>query len=136
MRVVGWYVVAYWHRAPGCEVEETGHHTAARLERVTNAVIAWRALSARKTPTGPAELLFSDLELLVVYATKLPRMPKAKTLKEAAAAAGYRNRKHAARPKSGRVIPVSHCQAYENLAEIKKRSPAQSSPSFVMTGQG
>ena len=64
MRVVGWYVVAYWHRAPGCEVEETSHHTAARLERVTNAVIAWRALLARKTPTGPAELLFSDLELL------------------------------------------------------------------------
>ena len=112
-----------------------------RLERVTNAVIAWRimlmALLARKTPTGPAELLFSDLELLVVYATKLPRMPKAKTLKGAVliVAAGYRNRKPAARPKSGRVIPVSHCQAYENLAEIKKRSPAQSSPSFVMTGQ-
>ena len=102
---------------------------------MTNAVIAWRALLARKTPTGPAELLFSDLELLVVYATKLPRMPKAKTLKGAVVAAGYRNRKPAARPKSGRVIPVSHCQAYENLAEIKKRSPAQSSPSFVMTGQ-
>ena len=35
--------------------------------------------------------------------------------------AGYRNRKPATRPKSGKVIPVSHCQAYENLAEIKNQ---------------
>ena len=42
---------------------------------------------------APAELLFSDLELLVVYATKLPRTPKPKTLKAAVpvVAVGYRN---------------------------------------------
>ena len=143
MRVVGWYVLRWriedWHRAlkSGCEVEETSHHTAVRLERVTaiNAVIAWRimlmALLARKTPTGPAELLFSDLELLVIgdYATKLPRMPKAKTLKGAvlivAIMAGYRNRKHDPPPGHQKIWQgysclARYCQAYENLAEIKK----------------
>ena len=59
MRIVDWYALRWriedWHRSlkSGCEVEETGHHTAARLERVINAVIAWRimlmALLARKT---------------------------------------------------------------------------------------
>ena len=55
MRIVDWYALRWriedWHRSLKCEVEETGHHTAARLERV--AVIAWRimlmSLLARKT---------------------------------------------------------------------------------------
>ena len=53
MQIVDWYArrIEDCHRSLKCEVEETGHHTAARLERVINAVIAWRimALLARKT---------------------------------------------------------------------------------------
>ena len=147
MRIVGWYTLRWriedWHRTlkSGCEVEETGHHTAARLERVIaiNAVIAWRvmlmALLARKTPNDPAELLFSDLELLVIrdYATKLPRMPKPRTLKGAvlivAIMAGYRNRKHDPPPGHQKIWQgysclARYCQAYENLAEIKKSGRA------------
>ena len=87
------------------------------------------ALLARKTPNDPAELLFSDLELLVVYATKLPRTPKPRTLKVAvlivAIMAGYRNRKHDPPPGHQKIWQgysclARYCQAYENLAEIKK----------------
>ena len=78
-------------------------------------------LLARKTPNGPAELLFSDLELLVIrdYAAKLLRTPK--TLKSAvpvvAVMAGYR--KHD--PPPGRHWRSCFaCQAYENFVEVKK----------------
>ena len=115
MQVVDWYALR-WRiedRAlkSGCEVEETGHHTAARLERVVaiNAVIAWRIMTllARKTPTGPAELLFSDLELLVIndYATKLSRAPKTNSRGRSDRRNHGRTASTIRRPrKSGRVV--------------------------------
>ena len=85
MRVVGWYALR-WRiedRAlkSGCEAEETGHRSASRARDQRRHRMA---LLARETPNGSAELLFSDLKLLVIgdYATKLPRTPK--TLKAAA----------------------------------------------------
>ena len=89
------------------------------------------ALMARETPDVPAELMFSDMELLVIedYATKLPRTPKPRTLKEAvlivAIMAGYRNRKHDPPPGHQKIWQgysylAGYCQAYEDLAEIKK----------------
>ena len=84
-----------------------------------------------------AELLFSDLELLVIgdYATKLPRTPEPKTLKAAvlivAIMAGYRNRKHDPPPGHQKIWQgylARYCQAYENLAEIKKSGRPLLSP--------
>ena len=154
MQIVDWYALRWriedWHRSLKCEVEETGHHTAARLERVINAVIAWRimlmALLARKTPDDPAEILFSDLELLVVYATKLPRTPKPGTLKGAvlivAIMAGYRNRKHDPPPGHQKIWQGYSCLALSGIRESggnkKIRTVPPSIPSrtgYVMTGQ-
>ena len=100
-----------------------------RLERVINAVTAWRirTLLARKAPNDPAELLFSDPEPLVIYATKLPRTPKPRTLKGAALVvailAGHRKRDP---PPGHRWQSCFACQAY--LAEIKKSGRPLLSP--------
>ena len=63
-----------WHRVlkTGCAVEELAHHSVDRLERAIaiNLVIAWRlmvmTLLGREVPELPAEILFSDTEILVL----------------------------------------------------------------------
>lgn len=81
---VNWYKLRWriedWHRVlkSGCGVEKLLHKTAERLQRAIaiNAVIAWRimlmTLLGRETPSLPAEILFSDLEIKVLthYAKK------------------------------------------------------------------
>ncbi|MCK5131788.1 MAG: transposase, partial [Candidatus Sabulitectum sp.] len=65
-----------WHRVlkSGCRIEKLGHKTAERLRRVIaiNLVIAWRIMLMkqmyRKTPELPAEVLFSDMEILTLKA--------------------------------------------------------------------
>ena len=79
-----WYCLRWriedWHRVlkSGCRIEDLAHETAERLRRAIaiNLVIAWRimlmTLMGRQTPTLPAEVLFSDIELrtLRAYAKK------------------------------------------------------------------
>jgi len=65
-----------WHRVlkSGCRIEKLGHKTAERLRRVIaiNLVIAWRIMLMkqmyRNTPELPAEVLFSDMEILTLKA--------------------------------------------------------------------
>ena len=73
-----------WHRVlkSGCRIEKLGHKTAERLRRVIaiNLVIAWRIMLMkqmyRKTPELPAEVLFSDMEILTLKAyAKKKRIP-------------------------------------------------------------
>ena len=88
-------------------------------------------LLARKTPTGPAELLFSDLELLVIndYATKLSRAPKTNSRGRSDRRHHGRYRKHDPPPqKIWQGCLAKYCQAYENLAEIKKSGRPLLSP--------
>lgn len=79
-----WYCLRWriedWHRVlkSGCRIEDLAHETAERLRRAIaiNLVIAWRimlmTLLGRETPTLPAEVLFSNIELrtLRAYAKK------------------------------------------------------------------
>lgn len=75
-----WYCLRWriedWHRVlkSGCRIEAMAHDTAERLTRALaiNLVIAWRimvmTLLGRETPTLPAEVVFSDLEIQVLHA--------------------------------------------------------------------
>lgn len=80
LNCVNWYKLRWriedWHRVlkSGCGVEKLLHKTAERLKRAVaiNAVIAWRimlmTLLGRETPSLPAEIMFSDLEMKVLNA--------------------------------------------------------------------
>ena len=73
-----WYCLRWriedWHRVlkSGCRIEALQHKTAERLKRAIaiNLVIAWRimlmTLLGRVGPDLPAELLFSDAEIVVL----------------------------------------------------------------------
>jgi hypothetical protein len=75
-----WYCLRWrmedWHRVlkSGCAVERIAHDTAERIRRAIaiNLVIAWRimlmTLLGRQTPELPPEVLFSHIELRVLYA--------------------------------------------------------------------
>jgi hypothetical protein len=106
-----WYCYRWriedWHRVlkTGCRIEELQHDTAERLGRAIaiNAVIAWHVmlmtLLGRETPTLPAEVLFSDLELQVLHAfARKRRLPPPTLLGEAvrltARLGGYMGRTH------------------------------------------
>ncbi|MDE0105500.1 MAG: IS4 family transposase, partial [Bryobacterales bacterium] len=77
-RVLQWYRLRWriedWHRVlkTGCKVEHLQHHTGERIERAVtiSAVIAWRlmlmTLLGRQTPELPAEVLFTETELMVL----------------------------------------------------------------------
>lgn len=79
-KVVSWYALRWriedWHRVlkTGCRVEDLAHHTAERLKRAIaiRLVIAWRillmTLLGRQLPNLPPEVLFSDLEIMVLSA--------------------------------------------------------------------
>ena len=75
-----WYCLRWriedWHRVlkSGCRIEALQHKSAERLKRAIaiNLVIAWRimlmTLLGRVGPDLPAELLFSDAEIVVLQA--------------------------------------------------------------------
>jgi hypothetical protein len=106
-----WYCYRWriedWHRVlkSGCRIEELAHDTADRLRRAIaiNAVIAWRVmlmtLLGRETPNLPAEVLFSDLQLQVLYAfARKRKLPPPALLGDAvrltARLGGYMGRTH------------------------------------------
>ena len=77
-RILKWYRLRWriedWHRVlkSGCKVEYLGHRTGDRIERAVtiNAVIAWRltamTMMDRETPELPADILFSDIEIMAL----------------------------------------------------------------------
>ena len=77
-RILKWYRLRWriedWHRVlkSGCKVEYLGHRTGDRIERAVtiNAVIAWRltamTMMGRETPELPADILFSDIEIMAL----------------------------------------------------------------------
>ncbi len=77
-RVLDWYRLRWriedWHRILkyGCKAEYLGHQTGDRIERAVTikTVIAWRlaamVLMGRETPELPAEVLFSDVEIMAL----------------------------------------------------------------------
>jgi hypothetical protein len=106
-----WYCYRWriedWHRVlkSGCRIEELQHETADRLACAIaiHTVIAWRVmlmtLLGRETPTLPAEVLFSDLQLRVLHAfARAGRLPPPTRLGEAvrltARLGGYMGRTH------------------------------------------
>ena len=78
LKILEWYRLRWriedWHRVlkSGCKVEYLGHRTGERIERAVtiNAVIAWRltamTLLGRDTPELPADILFSDIEIIAL----------------------------------------------------------------------
>jgi hypothetical protein len=84
-----WYCLRWqieeWHRVlkSGCRIEDIAHKTAERLRRAIaiNLVIAWKIMlmkhMSRDTPELPAEVLFSDTEILTLeaYAKKKGHPP-------------------------------------------------------------
>jgi len=91
-----WYTLRWrieeWHRVlkSGCEIEAAAHKTANRLKRFIgiNLVIAWRIMLmtrlSREQPTLPADILFSEEELKVLYVIAAKRkFAKPKTVQKA-----------------------------------------------------
>lgn len=94
-----------WHRVlkTGCRVEKLAHQRVERLERAIaiNLVVAWRimvmTLLGREVPELPAEVLFSEVEIVVLGAwAKTVRSKPPANLGEAvrlvARIGGYTNR--------------------------------------------
>lgn len=105
-----WYCLRWriedFHRVlkSGCRIEDIGHDTADRIRRAIaiNLVIAWRimlmTLLGRETAELPAEILFSNIELQVLYAyAKKKRLEPPSTLRDTvrlvARIGGYLGRK-------------------------------------------
>lgn len=91
LKCVKWYKLRWriedWHRVlkSGCGVEKMLHKTAERLKRAVaiNMVAAWRimvmTLLGRETPSLPADVVFSDVEMKVLTAfaqKKIIALPK------------------------------------------------------------
>ena len=112
-----------WHRVlkTGCRVEDLAHQRLERLERAIaiNLVIAWRimvmTLLGREVPELPAEVMFSEVEILVLggWASTVTAKPPT-TLGEAvllvARIGGYTNRKN-----DGPPGPELMWYGYQNL---------------------
>ncbi len=109
-RVLGWYRQRWriedWHRVlkSGCKVELLQHRSVERIERAVaiRAVIAWRlmvmTLVGRQTPELPADLLFTETELMVLrdfaHDRKLPTPDNVgQAVRTMAMMGGYLNRK-------------------------------------------
>ena len=120
-----------WHRVlkTGCAVEELAHHSVDRLERAIaiNLVIAWRlmvmTLLGREVPELPAEILFSDTEILVLggWARRMSTKPPTllgEAVRLVARIGGYANRKHDPPPGHelmwyGYQFLIAMCTGYE-----------------------
>ncbi len=120
-----------WHRVlkTGCAVEELAHHSVDRLERAIaiNLVIGWRlmvmTLLGREVPELPAEILFSDTEILVLggWARRMSTKPPTllgEAVRLVARIGGYTNRKHDPPPGHelmwyGYQFLIAMCVGYE-----------------------
>ena len=131
-----WYAFRWRIVRSGRQIEETGHHVAARPERAIDAVIAWRIMTllAREAPASLAEPLLSDLELLAIrdYATKPPRPPKTNSR------SGSHGRLPQARPaarSSLAVLPRLSGVLGGNQEIGATAPPAQFRTGYAMTGR-
>ncbi len=127
LKILAWYRLHWriedWHRVlkSGCKVEYLGHHTGERIERAVtiNAVIAWRltamTLLGRDTPELPADILFSDIEIIALEDfAKDRKLPPPDNLGRAvltmAMLGGYLNRK--------RDPPPGHAKLWEGYTRL------------------
>ena len=143
-RILKWYRLRWriedWHRVlkSGCKVEYLGHRTGDRIERAVtiNAVIAWRltamTMMGRETPELPADILFSDIEIMALkdFATdrKLPAPDNlGLAVLTMAMLGGYLNRKNDPWPGHEKIwegytrLAVA-VQTYERLIRMDRTS--------------
>ena len=144
LKILAWYRLRWriedWHRVlkSGCKVEYLGHRTSERIERAVtiNAVIAWRltamTLLGRDTPELPADILFSDIEIIALedFAKdrKLPPPDKlGRAVLTMAMLGGYLNRKRDSPPGHAKLWEgytrlATTAQTYERLLRLDRTS--------------
>ena len=143
-QVLEWYRLRWrieeWHRVlkTGCKAEYLGHQSGDRIERAVTikAVIAWRLMAmtllGRTTPELPAEVLFSDMEILALkdfaQDRRLP-LPDhlGGTVVTLARLGGYLNRNYDPPPGhqkiwEGYVRLATMAQTYERLIKLNRTS--------------
>ena len=143
-RVLDWYRLRWriedWHRILkyGCKAEYLSHQTGDRIERAVTikAVIAWRlaamVLMGRETPELPAEVLFSNVEIMALADLATDRkLPQPDDLGRAvlvmAMLGGYLNRKHDGPPGhkkiwEGYIRLAVKAQTYDRLLRMDSTS--------------
>ena len=144
LKILAWYRLRWriedWHRVlkSGCKVEYLGHRTGERIERAVtiNAVIAWRltamTLLGRDTPELPADILFSDIEIIAWEDfAKDRKLPPPDNLGRAvltmAMLGGYLNRKRDSPPGHAKLWEgytrlATTAQTYERLLRLDRTS--------------
>ena len=144
LKILAWYRLRWriedWHRVlkSGCKVEYLGHRTGERIERAVtiNAVIAWRltamTLLGRDTPELPADILFSDIEIIALEDfAKDRKLPPPDNLGRAvltmAMLGGYLNRKRDSPPGHAKLWEgytrlATTAQTYERLLRLDRTS--------------
>ena len=144
LKILEWYRLRWriedWHRVlkSGCKVEYLGHRTGERIERAVtiNAVIAWRltamTLLGRDTPELPADILFSDIEIIALEDfAKDRKLPPPDNLGRAvlilAMLGGYLNRKRDPPPGHAKLWEgytrlATTAQTYERLLRLDRTS--------------
>ena len=144
LKILEWYRLRWriedWHRVlkSGCKVEYLGHRTGERIERAVtiNAVIAWRltamTLLGRDTPELPADILFSDIEIIALEDfAKDRKLPPPDNLGRAvltmAMLGGYLNRKGDSPPGHAKLWEgytrlATTAQTYERLLRLDRTS--------------
>ena len=134
LKILAWYRLRWriedWHRVlkSDCKVEYLSHRTGERIERAVtiNAVIAWRltamTLLGRDTPELPADILFSDIEIIALEDfAKDRKLPPPDNLGRAvlilAMLGGYLNRKR----DSLQGLPVSAFKGESPVLDCRDR---------------
>ncbi len=140
LKILKWYRLRWriqdWHRVlkSGCKVEYLGHRTGERIERAVtiNAVIAWRltamTLLGRDTPELPADILFSDIEIIALenFAKDRKLLPTdnlGSAVLTMAMLGGYLNRKRDSSPGHAKLWEgytrlATTAQTYERLLRL------------------
>ena len=143
-QVLEWYRLRWriedWHRVlkTGCKVEYLGHRSGDRIERAVTikAVIAWRLMAmtllGRERPELPAEVLFSDMEILALKDFAQDRrlsLPDnlGATVVTLAMLGGYLNRNNDPPPGhqkiwEGYVRLATMAETYERLIKLNRTS--------------
>ena len=143
-QVLEWYRLRWriedWHRVlkTGCKVEYLGHRSGDRIERAVTikAVIAWRLMAmtllGRERPKLPAEVLFSDMEILALKDFAQDRrlsLPDnlGATVVTLAMLGGYLNRNNDPPPGhqkiwEGYVRLATMAETYERLIKLNRTS--------------
>lgn len=143
-QVLNWYRLRWriedWHRMlkSGCKVEYLRHRRVEGLERAVaiNGVIAWRlttmTLLRRQTPESPAELLFTEIELMALKDFASEReLPEPTNLGQAvrtmARMGGYLDRKGDPAPGNQKLWDGQYdlraaARAYERVLRMQTKS--------------